>query len=303
MNNGFVWHSNFSSKFRLKIAMKLTKLFILLTVFISLFSIPAYAQTTVSDVEIPEDLHLIIKGVFPERRITGKVVGVHDGDTATVLDASKTQYKFRFNGIDAPELKQDFGNKSKQNLSDLIFGKEVTVIYNKVDKYGRFVGKIMVNGIDANLEQIKAGLAWHYKKYADEQSEADRKAYSDAEAEAKNARKGFWVLPNPTPPWDHRAEIKTKQEAEKANRKYLVGAKGGCYYLNSSGNKSYVDKKFCANIPTVVKSETKPEKSADEETKKSDGRTYIKGSRGGCYYLNASGKKIYVSDKSLCGGQ
>ncbi len=65
-----------------------------------------------------------------------------------------------------PELKQDFGNKSKQNLSNLIFGKEVTVVFNKKDKYGRFVGKIMINGADANLEQIKAGLAWQYKKYA-----------------------------------------------------------------------------------------------------------------------------------------
>ncbi len=74
---------------------------------------------------------MIITSTFPERRVVGKVVGVHDGDTATVLDSDKTQYKVRFNGIDAPELKQDFGSKSKRNLSDLIFGKEVTVIFNK----------------------------------------------------------------------------------------------------------------------------------------------------------------------------
>ncbi|MBA2494283.1 MAG: thermonuclease family protein [Acidobacteria bacterium] len=216
------------------------------------------------------------------------------------------QYKIRFNGIDAPELKQDFGNKSKQNLSDLIFGKEVTAIFNKKDKYGRFVGKIMINGVDANLEQIKAGLAWHYKKYADEQSETDRKAYADAEIAAKEAKKGFWIMPNPIPAWDYRTVTKTKQETEKANRKYLVGAKGGCYYLNSSGNKTYVDKKFCADIPTVVKVESKPEpkseKEADEtkEIKKSGVRTYIKGSHGGCYYMNGD-KKVYVNDKSLCG--
>ncbi len=290
--------------------MKLTKLFILLTVFVSIFSIPAYAQTTVSDVEISEDLHLIIKGIFPERRVTGKVVGVHDGDTATVLDADKTQYKFRFNGIDAPELRQDFGNKSKQNLSDLIFGKEVTVIYNKVDKYGRFVGKIMVNGVDANLEQIKAGFAWQYKKYEDEQSVADRKTYAEAETAAREAKKGLWQMPTPTPPWNYRAEIKVKQETEKANRKYLVGSKGGCYYFNSSGNKTYVDKKFCASIVTTQTESTKETKtktassdSSDKkdsgEKKESSGRTYIKGSRGGCYYLNASGKKIYV-DRELC---
>ncbi len=230
--------------------MKLTKLFIILAIFFSVFSISVSAQTTVldiktSDVLISDDVDLIINGTFPERRITGKVVGVHDGDTATVLDKDKIQYKFRFNGIDAPELKQDFGNKSKEHLSDLIFGKEVTVIFNKVDKYGRFVGKIMVNGIDANLEQIKAGLAWHYKKYADEQSESDRKTYADAEIKARAAKLGLWVMPNPTPAWDYRAAKKVTQKTEKTNRKYLVGAKGGCYYLNSSGNKSYVDKKLC----------------------------------------------------------
>lgn len=280
--------------------MQLTKLFILLTLIISLFSISISAQATASEVRtsavlISDDVDLTINGTFPERRVIGKVVGVHDGDTATVLDKDKTQYKFRFNGIDAPELKQDFGNKSKQNLSDLIFGKEVTVIFNKVDKYGRFVGKIMVNGIDANLEQIKAGLAWHYKKYANEQSEADRKTYSDAEIQAKNAKLGFWIMPNPISAWDYRAAKKVKQEEEKANRKYLVGAKGGCYYLNSSGNKTYVKKEFCSGVSTnetVVKTETSGKKS-------SDGRIYMKGSRGGCYYLTASGKKSYV-DKKFC---
>jgi endonuclease YncB( thermonuclease family) len=100
---------------------------------------------------------MVISGTFVERRVIGKVVGVHDGDTATVLDADKTQYKVRFNGIDAPELKMDFGQKSKQNLSDLIFGKEVTLVFGKKDKYGRLVGNIFINGKDINLEQIKTG--------------------------------------------------------------------------------------------------------------------------------------------------
>lgn len=229
-------------------SMKFTKQFFLLTFFVLTFATPNFAQSstskTISDIDLP-DYDLIISGTFAERRVTGKVVGVHDGDTATVLDIDKQQYKFRFNGIDAPELKQDFGNKSKQHLSDLIFGKEVTVIFNKVDKYGRFVGKIMVGGIDANLEQIKAGLAWHYKKYASEQSETDRKIYSEAEVKARNVKLGFWALPNMTPAWDYRAAKKTAQETEKANRKYLTGAKGGCYYINSNGNKTYVKKDKC----------------------------------------------------------
>lgn len=299
--------------------MKLIKLFILLTVFFSLSLISVSAQTTISeiktsDVVISDDVDLIINGTFPERRITGKVVGVHDGDTATVLDENKTQYKFRFNGIDAPELKMDFGNKSKQNLSDLIFGKQVTVVFSKVDKYGRFVGTIFVGGISANLEQIKAGFAWHYKKYASEQSETDRKTYAEAELKAKEAKLGLWQMPNPSAPWDYRANKKINQEAEKANRKYLVGAKGGCYYLNSSGNKAYVDKKFCGGVavtsevkgnekttkqpaePTMIKTDAPKESTKKAQT---GDKTYLKGSRGGCYYLNAKGSKVYV-DKELC---
>ncbi len=206
-------------------------------------SVPAQKNLTDSDFS---DTINLTEGTFPSKRIVGKVVGVHDGDTATILDKDKTQYKFRFNGIDAPELKMDYGNKSKQHLSDLIFGKEVTIVYNKVDKYGRFVGTIFINGVDANLEQIKAGYAWHYKKYADEQTERDRKVYSDTEIKARAANLGVWLQPNPTPPWDFRGEKKAAQETEKAIREYLTGSRGGCYYLNSSGNKTYVNKKYCS---------------------------------------------------------
>jgi len=87
--------------------------------------------------------------------IIGKVVGVSDGDTITVLDASKRQHKVRLDGIDAPESSQDFGSRAKQSLSDLVFGKTVTVLGSKKDRYGRTVGKVMLgDGKDINLEQI-----------------------------------------------------------------------------------------------------------------------------------------------------
>ena len=76
--------------------------------------------------------------------ITGRVVGVADGDTVTVLDAEKVQHKIRLAGIDAPEKSQPFGNRSKQNLSDLVFQKDVRVDWDKRDRYGRIVGKVMV---------------------------------------------------------------------------------------------------------------------------------------------------------------
>ena len=82
-----------------------------------------------------DDLRAAISGIInPPRRVTGKVVGVHDGDTLTLPDDSKTQYKVRFNGIDAPELQQEFGNRSKENLSSLVFGKIATISCPKLDK-------------------------------------------------------------------------------------------------------------------------------------------------------------------------
>ena len=80
--------------------------------------------------------------------ITGRVVGVADGDTVTVLDADKVQHKIRLAGIDAPEKAQAFGTRSKQNLSDLVFGKDVRVDWDKRDRYGRIVGKVWVQPSD-----------------------------------------------------------------------------------------------------------------------------------------------------------
>jgi len=142
--------------------------------------------------------------------LEGKVIGVTDGDTVTVLDASNMQWKIRLMGIDAPEKKQAFGTKSKERLADLVYDKQVTVEYSKKDRYGRTVGKITVNGIDANLEQVKAGMAWHYKKYEKEQSPEDRFAYSRVEDEAHSAKRGLWSDPSPLPPWDWRKQRRGK---------------------------------------------------------------------------------------------
>jgi endonuclease YncB( thermonuclease family) len=97
--------------------------------------------------------------------ISGRVIAISDGDTLTVLDASKQQHKIRLAGIAAPEKKQSFGDRSKQHLAQMVFNKAVTVEWKKQDPYGRTVGKVMVTGVDANLEQIKAGMAWWYEKY------------------------------------------------------------------------------------------------------------------------------------------
>jgi endonuclease YncB( thermonuclease family) len=300
--------------------MKLKYIYSLLLLL--LIALSTFAQTTtpttISDVDVPDDIDLIITGTFAERKVTGKVVGVHDGDTITVLDAEKNQYKIRFNGIDAPELKMDFGNKAKESLSDMVFGKEVTVVFSKRDKYNRIVANVYINGMDVNLEQIKRGFAWHYKKYQEEQTPKDRKDYADAEIAAKASKKGLWLMENPTPPWDYRAQLKVKQAEAKANRVYIKGAGGGCYYINSSGNKTYMkDKSLCENQPKISaetnksstdkkdeksekKSEEKKEEKSNAAKENKAGRTYILGPKGGCYYLTESGEKKYEKDKSKC---
>jgi endonuclease YncB( thermonuclease family) len=124
-------------------------------------------------------------------RILGKVIAVSDGDTITVLDAKSQWHKIRLAGIDAPESGQPFGKRSKSNLSDAAHGQEVIVEFQKTDRYGRKVGKVLVSERDINLDQIKAGLAWHYKAYDREQSENDRNQYAEAEREGKQSRRSW----------------------------------------------------------------------------------------------------------------
>jgi len=136
--------------------------------------------------------------------LTGYVVSIADGDTITVLDANRQQHKIRLAGIDAPEKKQPFGDRSKQNLAAMVFNKAVTIEGNKQDRYGRTVGKVLVSGRDANLEQVRAGMAWWYEKYRKEQSPADQRLYADAEEQAKARRVGLWRDSEPMAPWDWR---------------------------------------------------------------------------------------------------
>lgn len=147
---------------------------------------------------------LLTSSFVSAETIQGKVVRVADGDTITVLDQSKIQRKIRLAGIDALEKGMPFGQKSKEHLSDLVAGKQVLIETTKVDRYGRNVGKVLLDGLDANLAQIEAGLAWHYKAYQREQSVVDRQTYDKAEETARAARKGLWLDREPMPPWDWR---------------------------------------------------------------------------------------------------
>jgi endonuclease YncB( thermonuclease family) len=147
--------------------------------------------------------------------ITGKVVAITDGDTLTILDASNKQHKIRLDGIDAPEASHDFGSRAKQSLSDLVFGKTVTVISSKKDRYGRTLGKVMLEKRDINLEQIRRGFAWFYRYYAQELRPEDAVEYEKAENFAKAGKLGLWTDPSPTPPWDFRRGKTAKTQGVK----------------------------------------------------------------------------------------
>ena len=149
----------------------------------------------------------------------GRVVGVSDGDTITILDSARQQHKIRLSGIDAPEKAQAFGQRSKENLSRLVFDRNVTVEWRKKDRYGRTVGKVLVaeaacreancpKVLDACHAQIIAGMAWWYRQYAKEQEPDDAKRYEQSELEARTRRIGLWTESQPTPPWDWRKERK-----------------------------------------------------------------------------------------------
>ncbi len=134
------------------------------------------------------------------------------------MDDIGKKHRIRLAGIDAPEKNQPYGDVSTQSLAERVSGKAVTIEYEKRDRYKRIIGKVMVDPpgevfcmaidcvkkIDVGLEQIKAGLAWHYKYYQMEQSEEDRRLYSDAELEARIKQIGLWKDEEPMAPWDWR---------------------------------------------------------------------------------------------------
>jgi endonuclease YncB( thermonuclease family) len=147
-----------------------------------------------------------LAGAYLPNRYTGKVVSVTDGDTIDVaLEPNGTVQSVRLAGIDAPETEQAFGAQSTQHLSALVSGKTVTLQCENERSYGRLICKILLpSGGDVDLDQVKAGMAWHYKQYQDEQSPADQTAYAAAECTAMKSKIGLWADLNPVEPQDFR---------------------------------------------------------------------------------------------------
>lgn len=145
--------------------------------------------------------------------IAGEVVAVSDGDTVTVLDAGKREYKVRLAYIDAPEKSQPFGAEAKRHLSDLVYRQAVQVEVTDVDRYGRAVGLIRQGESEINYRQVVAGYAWHYEKYARGKQTAHYfNEYQLAEQSARERHSGLWHDRSPTAPWDFRRQAKLAGE-------------------------------------------------------------------------------------------
>lgn len=133
-----------------------------------------------------------------------KVIGISDGDTMTLLVDNKP-LKIRLANIDAPEKKQAFGQKSKESLSDICWGTDTTFETQSIDRYGRTVAVVFCNGLEANTEQVRRGMAWAYTKYnKDSMLPAIEKA-------ARSSKLGLWIEEDPSAPW----EFRSRQKLEK----------------------------------------------------------------------------------------
>jgi endonuclease YncB( thermonuclease family) len=140
---------------------------------------------------------------------SGRCVGVHDGDSMTVLIETpdgRRQAKIRLDGIDAPELGQAYSKKSKEALSALVFDKPCDVESLGGDKYGRTIGRVSVDGKDVGAAMLDAGMAWHFEKYD------DRESMAACQKAAQNNKAGLWTDPEPIPPWEWRKMPKTERQ-------------------------------------------------------------------------------------------
>jgi endonuclease YncB( thermonuclease family) len=167
----------------------------------------------------------------------GRCVAVLDGDSIRVLEGDET-IEVRLEGIDAPEHRQAFAERAKRALSDLVYGRNVEVRAEGRDGFGRVLGRVYVGGLDVNLEMVRRGLAWHYKRYS-----TDR-ALAEAEGAARARRAGLWVDPEPVPPWMYRrgtqAPSSTNGESGSAGAPSSSGAPSGEVRGNTSSRVFHI---------------------------------------------------------------
>jgi endonuclease YncB( thermonuclease family) len=144
----------------------------------------------------------------------GRVVKVSDGDSLVVRVETK-EVKVRLDSIDAPELRQPFGKQSQASLAQLCAARTARVLDRGLDRYGRTIGLIECDGVDANAEQVRRGMAWVFERYAPRNS-----PLYGLQGEARGSRRGLWADPHPTAPWQWRLRPALKPSAKRPQPEY-----------------------------------------------------------------------------------
>lgn len=173
------------------------RIFFLLLVYLPLF----FSCTNLSEKrQHQEEAREIQEARKAGKLLSGKAVGISDGDTFKLLMEGNQTVRVRLHGIDAPEKRQDYGTQARQSLSNLIFSKDVEVIQKSKDRYGRIVGIAFADGVNVNEELLREGMVWHYKEYDKNET------WSALENQAREQKQGLWSQPDPTAPWQWRKE-------------------------------------------------------------------------------------------------
>lgn len=200
-----------------------------------------------------------------------KVVNVQSGDTITILRNGIT-YSFKLLAIDAPDSGQPIFDNSRETLSKLVDKKDVKIAVQAQYSNGTFVGTLYRNGRDIGLKQLEKGMAWYLRRDAEQLTDSVKKTYLDAQTYAASAGVGLWAEDRPIPPWVYRgedlatdvkiAEPETKTLVMPPDRPmpssnghtYILGPRGGCYYIAESGRRVYAkDKRLCSTSMAVAK--------------------------------------------------
>lgn len=150
--------------------------------------------------------------------IRGRVVRVHDGDSLLLRIEGEGVHGVRIAGIDAPEKGQPYADVSRRALLAQLDDREIRVEVVKTDFFGRLVGRVFVEGRDAGLAQLRAGLAWHFRRYDADLAPAQRRRYAEAERQARLRGLGLWREAAPVPPWEYRAQARRSHSPPSAPR-------------------------------------------------------------------------------------
>ncbi|MDQ1079680.1 endonuclease YncB(thermonuclease family) [Pseudoroseomonas cervicalis] len=144
----------------------------------------------------------MVIGVGSAAELRGQVVGVHDGDTLTLLTPAQERVRIRLAEIDAPEARQPWGTRARQALAAMAFRRDARVDVVDLDRYGRTVGRVWIGPLDVSAELVRQGHAWVYRRYSRDP------ALLALEVEARKGRRGLWRLPEieRVPPWEWRRQ-------------------------------------------------------------------------------------------------